>query len=361
MELVYFFLFSDLLKKRNVKFVVCSDNVYRYGLLFELARENSIPCISPVSLNGFSMTYYRGINDYDHFCRAADLSCVNEIDVLVAQKYLASYFKDRYSANIEHHDVLLAYSDKKKELSREELYEQYDLNPKLPIVILMAHIFSDAPHSYPSLLFNDYHDWFVNSVKSLVKNENVNFIVKEHPSAHLYNEEGIVKTILKGYGLENKLLKEDVHNLTVLNSVDIVVTCGGTIGQEFSYMKKPVLLAAKPPYSGYGFTVEPESKAEYMNILSTSIQSLERLNMKQYELVLKVLYYDFVLMDNYEDDIELGGQKHYLGRKFDYDCFYSSIINDNLKNYRDQIMYKKLDTLLQGNNKHILNIMSPKL
>lgn len=356
LELVYFFLFSELIKRKNVKFIVCSDNVYRYGLLFGLARENSIPCIAPINLNGFSMAYYRNLDDYENYCRRADEVIIGNVDVTEARGYLEKYFIDRYSANIEQHDVLLAYSNKKVKLSRGELYDQYDLNPKLPVVILMAHIFSDAPHAYPSLLFNDYYDWFVSSLESLVKNKNINFLVKEHPSAALYNEGGLIREILEGYGLQNKLVKENVHNLTVLNEIDIVVTCGGTIGQEFSYMRKPVVLAAKPPYSGYGFTVEPASKLEYLDVLSTSIQNLKKLDLNQYDLLLKVLYYDLVLMNNYDKNLELGGQKYYLGRQFDYDLFYQSIIKDNEKEFFEQSIYKKLDVLLQNENRHILNL-----
>ncbi|MDB9972516.1 hypothetical protein OAD64_01120, partial [Oceanospirillaceae bacterium] len=243
-ELVYFFTFSYLIDKRNIKFIVCSDNVYRCGLLFELAKSKSIPCVSPINLNGFSMTYNSSIEDYNKHCRSAEREVIKIINQEKADLALKSYFIDRYSANIEQHDVLAAYSSDKSILTRSHLNDQYKLDPTLPIIVVMAHIFADAPHAYPNTLYDDYYEWFIQTIDILNENPCINLLVKEHPSAMLYNEEGLVFEILARRGIEGKLIENNIHTLTVLKEMDVVVTCGGTIGQEFSYMKKPVVLAA---------------------------------------------------------------------------------------------------------------------
>lgn len=354
-ELVYFFHFYSLIGKNRVKFVVCSDNVYRYGLLFELAKINSIPCISPINLNGYSMSYYRDNADYEVHNRKPYGPAIANIDLIEAKKVLNEYFKERYRANIVQHDVAFAYSDDKLILSRNELDLQYKLNPGLPIVIVMAHIFSDAPHAYPNTLYDDYYEWFVNSVKSLMKNKHINVLVKEHPSVSLYNEEGVVREILTELGCEYILLKNNVHNLTVLNEVDVVLTCGGTIGQEFSYVRKPVVLAAKPPYSGYGFTAEPNDIVSYELLLRNGIQNLAKLNDSQFDKAVKVLYYDFIELNNYKEFLEIGGQQYTLGGEFDDEKFFARIIEENKTDFEDQHIYRMLFGFLNGDSKHIVS------
>lgn len=354
-EIIYFFHFKNLIKVKEVKFIVCSDNVYRYGLLFELAKANSIPCVSAVNLNDFSMTYYRNSADFDVHCRRALLADIEGIDSLKAEEELKKYFGKRYSANIEQHDVIAAYSSSKRVLTKKELCSEYHLNQNLPVVILMAHIFCDAPHGYPNALYDDYYDWVVNSIRCLSKNEKVNFLVKEHPSAALYGEEGILLGILNDFGLGERLLKDDIHNTTVLNQADVVVTCGGTIGQEFSYMKKSVVLAAKPPYSGFGFTYDGVSVKEYESYLLDGIQDSQTLSDEQFSSVNKVLYYDFILQCNYRKELELGGQRYYLGRDFDYELFYKEIIGENLIAFEEQAVYEVINDFISNSNRHVLN------
>jgi hypothetical protein len=171
----------------------------------------------------------------------------------------------------------------------------------------------------------------------------------------LYNEEGLVFEILARRGIERKLIANNIHTLTVLKEMDVVVTCGGTIGQEFSYMKKPVVLAATPPYAGYGFTTEPKSIEDYEHLLRNDIQNLERLNEIQFNKLKKVLFYDFVLQNNYTEDLEIGGQRFYIGRKFNYEMFYERIIQENKISYNEQLFFKKINTFIVNRHKHILN------
>ena len=139
-----------------------------------------------------------------------------------------------------------------------------------------------------------------------------------------------------------------------MNDVDVVVTCGGTIGLEFAYMGKPVVLAAKAPYSGFGFTIEPNSVEDYEGLLKNSVGRLPKLTEKQKDMANKVIYHDFVLQDNYSDDLEIGGQRFYLGREFDYNSFYEQILIYNTVSLDEQLLYKKLKNFINSESKHML-------
>lgn len=354
LELSYFYFFKSLIIKYNIKTIVLGDNVYRMGLLFELAKHNNIECITPVNLNAFSMRKYESKSEFNTHYRKPDMSILNKLDKNKMNSYLDKYFSKRFSANLEQHDILKAYSNSKVIYTKDEIITEYNLKEGLPIIVVMNHIFCDAPHAYPDGLYDDYKEWLIKTIESLQRNDKINFLVKEHPSAGLYNELGVINKILKKLNCEHLLLKDNVHSLTVLNQFDVVITCGGTIGQEFVYKGKPVVLGAKPPYSGFGFTTEPSTKNEYEKLLSSGIEDLASLNKEQKEMVNKVIYHDFVLLNSYSDALEIGGQQFYMGRDFDYDKFYESILEYNVVQLEEQRIFRILKKFLEPNKKHLL-------
>ena len=176
-----------------------------------------------------------------------------------------SYLKSRFAGEIEQHDVLNAFQ-KKKVLSVNEFKQKYGLSNTKKVVAISPHIFCDAPHSLPGTLFKDYYEWFVETCRILARNKHISVIVKEHPSAHLYREKGKLDEIIDREHLSVIRISSDENQSTLLKAADIMVTCGGTVGLEFACIGKPVILAAKPPYSGLGFTIESNTKKNIVNI-----------------------------------------------------------------------------------------------
>jgi hypothetical protein len=355
MEIGYFFFFRKVVLNKNVKFIVIGDYVYRYGFLFEIAKQDSIPCITPINLNMFAMRKYVSQKDYETHDRAPDKNILNTLEDKIVNERLTGYFNDRFSASMEQHDVIKAFSSDKEILVRKELIDKYKLNKNMPIVVIMAHIFCDAPHGYPNTLYDDYYEWVKRTVINLKKNKNVNFLVKEHPSADLYNECGILKKLLKSLGSEQYLLDEETHTLSILNECDVVVTCGGTIGQEFLYRGKQVVLAAKPSYSGFGVTTEFNTKSEYESFLRGNMFIDFSLSEDQQSVANKLIYYDFMLLDNYSNNLEIGGQRYFLGREFNYDEFYNSIITYNQIPLCQQNIFKLLKKYIESDKVHLIN------
>ena len=355
MEIGYFFFFKSVVKRKNVKFIIIGDYVYRYGLLFEICKQNAIPCVSPINLNAFSMRKFITQSDYKVHDRTPDENILKTLEDKIIDERLTEYFDDRFCASIEQHDVINAFSSNKKIFTREELIGKYNLNKNKPIVVIMAHIFCDAPHAYPNTLYDDYYEWVKQTVTNLEKNTNVNFLVKEHPSAHLYNECGILKELLQNLGFEQYLIDGETHTLSILNECNAVITCGGTIGQEFIYKGKQVVLAAKPPYSGFGLTTEFDTKNDYELFLRTNMFISLSLSEAKKSMAKKVIYYEFMLLDNYSNSLEIGGQRYFLGRKFDYDKFYNSIIKYNQTPLNQQKVFKLLQKYIDSNNSHLIS------
>jgi len=301
------------------------------------------------------MRFYVNQCDYKLHDRSPDGNILDAIDVNYANKRLDDYFKQRFFASIEQHDVKTAFSVNKATYTREDLIREYGLNKRFPIVVVMAHIFTDAPHAYPDTLYDDYYEWIKKTIINIKMNSNVNFIVKEHPSSSLYNEFGILKDLLVKLEVDQYLLDDSVNTLSIINECDAVITCGGTIGLEFLYKGKQVVLAAKPPYSGFGLTTEFDVRDEYEYFLRTDMFSAFVLTKEKNILARKIVYYDFILLDNYKNNIEIGGQRYFLGRKFDYDKFYRSIIEYNEMPLYQQNIYRVLKKYVESGQGHMIN------
>lgn len=346
LQLCYYLYFKRIITKNKVEAVVLGDCVYRYGLMFELCRLNNIKCFTPVNLNSLFIRCFKTENDYhtsylnnqlvEELCKGMDYD--NTID---------DYYSKRYQGKIEQHDVLTAYGNKQvTDLNKFE--KKYNLMKGKKTVVIMCHVFADAPHVYLDTLYDDYWEWFVGTLQNLKKNPHINILVKEHPSSHLYGQKGIVKEYLRSMDLDNLLVKDDESTVSILKNADVVVTCGGTIGMEFSYRGKNVVLASYPPFGRLGFTTEFNSREEYEKFLRERIQYIQPLNSEQLEMARKVSYITFCLQDNSSKDLELGGDVILMGKEYDNTILYNNIMEYNKKSLNSQNIYKLLDSFAKS-------------
>ena len=255
----------------------------------------------------------------------------------------------RFSGSIEQHDILNAFKNKKFK-NKEQFCSDYKLDKTKKIVSITPHIFCDAPHAYPHTLYSDYYEWFIETAKILSNNKLINIIVKEHPSAHLYNEKGKLDQILKKYNFNITIIDPNENQNSLIQATDIIVTCGGTIGLEFSCVGKPVILAAKPPYSNLGFTIDSESKEDYKRRL-LNCHLIDNLDKVQKENALLTAYLSYC--NNYVDlsKIEIGSETILLGKKFDKKKLFNDINRYQKVNIKKQYIYNYLHSFIKSPNR----------
>lgn len=340
----------------RVDLVLIGDPAYRTGMIFELCRARGIRCINAINVDILQMHKYFAPGEFDKHYRDVPDSAVKLVErsPLFEQK-TDEYIDRRFTGSIQQHDVVRAFGSHKVLSSKAELCKEHGLSLDIPLVFVMAHVLSDAPHAYPRMLFQDYEEWLIRTVLALAKNKQVSFLVKEHPSAELYGEVGIVGQILDAVGLRRRLLGEDVHTLSVIANGGAIVTCGGTIGIEASVRGLPVVLAAKPPYAGKGFTVEPDSVAEYESLLATRIQHLGRLTEEQVQQAKQVAYVMFELFDNHAQSLELGRVPFVRGQRYDEESHYRNVIEEARVPLREQRLYQILERFHQSDDSSVIN------
>jgi hypothetical protein len=246
--LLYLFAFQAAVRAYRVKLVVLHDPAYLCGLLFQICRVERIKCINAINLTIFQMRRYLPTGDYtDHYRKVEPGVLARIPDEGPWRSALDDYMKRRLAGRIDQHDVLTAYAPDKIVLSRAELERTYALPPGRPLVILMAHVFSDAPHAFGggcSRLLR-----LVPAVAAASRRTAPSiFFVKVNPSATLYGEAGLSSAwprITAGI-----CLRDDVHTETILRAdyVDLAVPIGPS-----SACSKPAT-RARPPFAGLGFT-----------------------------------------------------------------------------------------------------------
>jgi hypothetical protein len=353
-EVLHFLFFLRVFKRYKIRFVVLGDTVYRYGLLFEICRAHKIPNLSAIDLNAFSFAKYIHPDDFNHHPRKIPREILDSIlgNQLVEER-IDLYMNRRMKGEIDQHDVITAYRNKNY-TSGEDFYKKYNLKQNLPVITVMAHIFSDAPHGYPSVLYNDYYEWLENTVKCLQNNKHINFLVKEHPSASIYGEQGILADLLKTRGIENAMVDKKESTKSIIENSSVIVTCGGTIGLEFSIQGKPVVLASRPPYSGLGFTIDCQSRTEYEYLLEHTIHKCRPLSDHARKKALCAAYISFELFTGYEPGLEIGSERILLGKKYDDKGFFEKILEFNKIPLANQNMYNYIKAFL--NSDHLASI-----
>jgi len=350
------FLDRAVLDAYPVQLAQVSDPAGRTGMFFALCRTRGIRTINAINIDVLQMQKYfspRGPDPHYRDVPESALALLKD-DPQVGDK-IDAYFAARFQGAIPQHDVVRAFASHKSILSRAELCAEHELNPELPLVFVMAHVLTDAPHAYAPTLYQDYEEWVVRTVRALARNRNVNFLVKEHPSVELYGETGLLRRMLEKLDWQGRLLQGNVHTGSVLSAADVVVTCGGTIGIEASSCGVPVVLAARPPYAGKGFTMEPRTIQEYEELLATRIGQLQRLSAEQVLRAKQVAYVLFELFDNDAPALEFGGVPYVRGQRFDEDRFYRNVVLENRTPLRRQKLYKRLQEFHLSGDVSILN------
>ncbi|PIS12093.1 MAG: hypothetical protein COT73_00395 [Bdellovibrio sp. CG10_big_fil_rev_8_21_14_0_10_47_8] len=173
--------------------------------------------------------------------------------------------------------------------------------------VIFSHILYDTLFFIGEDLFPSYADWFVESVKAACANPNIEWFVKVHPS-NLWR--GELEQFFGGKYEEVRLIERFVGPLpkhvhmvypdtpyspyTWLQMTDYGITVRGTSGIELGALGKTVITAGSGRYEKIGFTVNPRTSAEYMELLK-SLPKAPEPSIEQKRLGVKFAYMTFCM------------------------------------------------------------------
>lgn len=211
-------------------------------------------------------------------------SIPKEVIIEAFDKYLVKRIKGETDI-----DAQFAFGTEKKTFKdRLAFTNEYGLNPGNKNVFVMLHAFNDYPHSSQDwIAYKDYYEWFKDILKIAELKKDVNWIFKEHPSSIIYPTHDIVLSDhFKDCDSHIIFLDKDesFNSASLLHVADVILTCIGTAGVEYpAAVGIPSIVAGASWYSGFGFTIDCKSKAEYVNHLM-KIEQVPRLDeQKQFD------------------------------------------------------------------------------
>ena len=162
----------------------------------------------------------------------------------------------------------------------EDLKRTLQLDATRPTAVIFTHVGWDATFFYGVNLFADYDEWLVETVRAAAEIPGVNWIVRVHPdnlwkakasrrAEDLDRDRRLVEGALGRIPENVRWLGPDsaVRTDSLFDITDVCVTVRGTIGLEMACMGKQVVTGGTGRYSGYGFTIDPPTRADYLATL----------------------------------------------------------------------------------------------
>ena len=184
------------------------------------------------------------------------------------------------------------------------------LEPRKKTAVIFPHILWDSTFFFGADLFPSYEDWLVETVAAACRNHHVNWVIKIHPA-------NVVQSARGGYQEEPTELRaihqrigklpphvavirpeSDLNTFSLFEVTDYCLTVRGTIGIEAASLGIPVLTAGTGRYDHKGFTIDSETREEYLERLAR-IQDLPPLTPSQRELAERFAYGVFVVRPFY--------------------------------------------------------------
>jgi len=162
------------------------------------------------------------------------------------------------------------------DMSPAEIRETLKLDAARPTAVLFSHVLWDANLFYGKDVFENYGEWFIETVKAAVANPRMNWLVKLHPAnlwkrkmSGVTDEFGEMRLIREQIGdlpEHVQILSPDttVSTLSLFRMVDVGITVRGSIGYELPCFGVPVITAGTGRYSGFGFTDDHVTRDSYL-------------------------------------------------------------------------------------------------
>jgi len=181
------------------------------------------------------------------------------------------YLRERLIGNTDDVGAIYAYQRRAEQIDRAGLCAHFGWDPARPIIAVYASNWFDYPHGFASFPYRDFLDWMETTITAARQRTDVNWLFKPHPCDDWYGA-------IRGPKLVDLMPTADRHlalcstpwnGYDIVQAVDGVVTCHGTIAIEAGWLGKPVLTTYPGWLAEGGFTVAAADRDTYVQYLKT--------------------------------------------------------------------------------------------
>ena len=243
---------------RGIIFQACLKNSIKSYIVWGLHDRFSVRKYSKFSQRYFSRSH---INKHDF------ISNMNIDNIDCGKRYIEDKYSLRERNKFLDIDTTLAFDHNLKKLDKETFLNLLDLDINKKTAVIFAHCVYDGVFASPKIMFDDFYTWLEETVLCLTKNNNINVIIKPHPTErHRTNfnscEEVYTNNNLKKFR-HIKLLKNEFHPTTLANVADFCITANGTAGAEYAAFDIPCITTNYAPYNYCSFNHNFKHKDQY--------------------------------------------------------------------------------------------------
>lgn len=192
--------------------------------------------------------------------------------------------------------------------------DSFDLSriaPGKPTALLAANIIWDLSALNKQVVFADMIDWIVETIRWFATHPEFQLIIKPHPGElhssipETREQVRIAVSNRGGHLPENVFLLSPKVHLTVYQLLPVVqagLVHTTTVGIEMAAVGLPVITTGKSPYREFGFTLDPSTKQEYLNLLGKTLGGEKALNLESqvdftYKFILFYHYHYYTKID----------------------------------------------------------------
>ena len=336
------FLFWDqYFKSHNVKSVVLSHGIYRYGFVKKIANMQGIPVYLPTvrSLYCLKNEKQTGLPPFRSY--SIIFSKLTKKEQLSALSWSEKRLKLRFSGKVA---VDMHYSSKSAFVYNARQNKALKQNNRIKILIA-THCFFDNPHCYGINLFPDFYEW-LNFLGEMSEVTDYDWYIKTHPDVLPGNKE-VLNRILEKYK-KITLLNEDVSHLQLKEEgISFVLTVYGSVGHEYPLLGNVVINAGKNnPHAGYNFNIHCNSISEYRDLILNLVNLKLNFNKRDvYEFY--YMHYKYfgplnLFFDSFDDFCKNCLQKQISS------YVYSYFFNEH-NEIKDHILCSKIEKFINSN------------
>jgi hypothetical protein len=243
-----------------------------FGTAMYSAHLHKIPAITWTSgYNDFHHYYstfcdnkfvFRGIPN--HTWRSIKVNKLNQFKIDRLYKFLESRYCNQESMDIRYAN---------KPVGTDTIRETLGLDINKPTACLFTHLNWDAA-DLASSFFTDSDEWLFESLKVMMKNKNINWIIKIHPAELRYkNLTSTTTKITEKFPILPPHVKiinpsQEINTLDIYHLIDVGITIFGTVGVELPLYGKPIISAGHAHFTEKGFSFDTRSRLDYLSLLS---------------------------------------------------------------------------------------------
>jgi hypothetical protein len=250
-----------------------------------------------IFISGYGYKIYSKIDNFIEPLRDAVVKFKKKIRKNKLKKESANYYKKKINGELNSNKRKgIIFDDEKywKDFKEDHKFNNLILKKKKKyskIIVFASHCFSEINHYTGDIIFRDYFQQFIETLKFAKNNPSHLWIFKLHPKCNeKYNELRSTLKVLSDNYSENILVPPiKFSNKSLFNYVDLVVSTRGTMCAEAATFGINNIMTTENFFTGFGFTTVKKNKKEYFDSFNKKV-TFKKLSSKSINTAKEILY-----------------------------------------------------------------------